>query len=274
VRFVAYNVENWLTMERTVNGAGAPGREKPDKERRAVVAMIVAAQPDVLGVCEMGGETEVAELGKRLANAGLPLPYHIVVGGADPTRHLALLSKYPIQTPTAHDHLSYSSFGKSYSMQRGILDAVVETPAGPVQFVGVHLKSKRDVDGEDQEDMRRNEAHLLRRELDALLESDPGAKLVVYGDMNDTRQSPAIRTVQGPEKGPKSLTIAPLKDSRGESWTQHWSYQEVYSRIDYVMLSSSLKSSLVNEESRVMDEAAWSDASDHRPLLIVLKHLN
>ena len=270
VRFVTYNVRNWLTMERTEGGdrAAAP---KPEKERAAVTQALLAAKPDILGVAEIGNEEDVKDLQKHLSDAGWPMPNAHLNRGIDPTRSLVILSKYPIGKTVPRDDLSYRLQGEEFKMQRGILDASIETPRGTFRFLGVHLKSKREIQEGNEEEMRRNEAHLLRRELDEILAEDPQARLVVYGDFNDTRNSPSIRAIQGSGRDANALTTLPLKDSRGEYWTHHWDFQDVYSRIDYVMLSPALKDSVDRKNSKILDTQEVTKASDHRPLLVLLK---
>ena len=271
VRFIAYNVENWLTMDRYVDGKSLKGAPKPEKEKMAIAELLADAKPDILGVSEIGNEEDVKDLQAYLAKVGHPMPHFHLNRGADPTRSLALVSRFPIGKTVVRDYLTYSSKGRDYAMQRGILDASVETPAGAFRFLGVHLKSKRETDDGDQEDMRLNEAHLLRREIDAILSGEPDSRLVVYGDFNDTRQSPTVRTIHGGGKSPKSLVMIALKDSRGHYWTHHWDFQDVYSRIDYVMVSGALKQSIEWDASKVIDNDAVAGASDHRPLLVILK---
>ena len=271
LRFLSYNVENWLTMDRYVDGKSLKGSPKPEKERLATARVIVAAKPDVLGVSEIGDEDDVRDLQQFLEEAGHPMPHFHLNRGADPTRSLALLSRFPIENPVVHEDLSYRSNGREYQMQRGILDATVESPTGPIRFLGVHLKSKRETEDGDQEDMRLNEAHLLRRVIEGVMKEDEDARLVVYGDFNDTRNSPAIRTVRGGGKNPMAMLMVALKDSRGEYWTHHWDYQDVYSRFDYVMVSSPLKDSVDWDRCQILDDGDVTVASDHRPLLVILK---
>ena len=133
------------------------------------------------------------------------------------------------------------------------------------------LKSKLDTETGDQDDMRLQEAHLLRREIDAILRDDPQARLVVYGDFNDTRNSPAIRAARGPGNSPRSLEMIGFKDSKGESWTHHWETEDVYSRIDYVMISDALRKSVDWGRCKIVDADDLDGASDHRPLLVILK---
>jgi len=271
VRLVTYNVENWLTMDRYVKGKQVQGAPKPESERHAVTEAILSAKPDILGVSEIGDEKDVKDLQKHLADAGLTLPHFHLNRGADATRSLVILSRFPIGKTVAHENLSYQLGAKKYGMQRGILDATIDTPAGAFRFLGVHLKSKREVEEGDQEEMRRQEAHLFRREIDSILESDPQARLVVYGDFNDTRQSPTVKTVHGPGNGPRSLNMIALKDSRGQYWTHYWDFQDVYTRIDYVLVSQALRRSVEWDMSKIIDNEAVAGASDHRPLLVILK---
>ena len=271
VRFMAYNVENWLTMDRYVDGKSQKGSQKPEKEKLAIAGLLAEAKPDILGVSEIGDEDDVKDIQAYLEKAGHPMPHAHLNRGSDPTRSLVLLSRYPIGKTVVRDKLTYRSQGRDYAMQRGILDAAIETPAGAFRFLGVHLKSKRETEDGDQEDMRLNEAHLLRREIDGILSEEPEARLVVFGDFNDTRQSPTVRTIHGGGKNPKSLLMIALKDSRGHYWTHHWDYQDVYSRIDYVMVSGALRDSIDWDRCKILDHEAVAGASDHRPLLVILK---
>ena len=271
VRFIAYNVENWLTMDRYIDGKSVDGAPKPEKEKQAISTLLAGAKPDILGISEIGGEDDVKDLQSWLERAGHPMPHAHLSRGVDPTRSLVLLSRYPIGKVVKRDNLTYSSKGREYGMQRGILDATVDTPAGEFRFLGLHLKSKRETEEGDQEDMRLNEGHLLRREIDKILGEDPQARLVVYGDLNDTRQSPTVRTIHGGGKNPRSLLMIALKDSRGHYWTHHWDFQDVYSRIDYVMVSGALRNSVDWDNCRIIDHEAVAAASDHRPLLVIFK---
>ena len=105
-----------------------------------------------------------------------------------------------------------------------------------MRFLGVHLKSKREIAEGDQELIRRNEAYLLRKHADAIMADDPEVLLCVYGDLNDTRRTTAVRSVKGPYGSPRFLEDLMIRDSRGMLWTHYWDYQHVYSRFDYVLV--------------------------------------
>jgi endonuclease/exonuclease/phosphatase family metal-dependent hydrolase len=271
LRFMAYNVENWLTMDRFVDGKQLKGAPKPETEKQAVVAMIAKHRPDVLGLCEIGQKSDLEEIQAALKNVGLDLPHAHHSGGSDPTRYLGLLSRHPIASTAAIKESEYQLKGVTFGFNRGVLDATVDAGGKPFRFLGVHLKSKREVEEGDQEEMRINEARLLRRRESNRRAADPEARLVVYGDFNDTRPTRAFKTVTGSYNDPGYLTAIPFKDSRGHAWTHHWAPHDIYSRIDFVTVSRSLRPEVDFRASFVVDDPEWESASDHRPLMAIFK---
>ena len=269
-RFVAYNLQNWLTQERATDQGVVPA-SKPEASKRAAIGLLASVRPDVLGVCEIGDRNDLADVQQRLKAAGLDLPHACFSGGVDSTRRLGLLSKFPIVSTVTPVDLDYRLGGRGFGMQRGILDATVEIAGKPVRFLGVHLKSKRPVPEGDQADMRLHEAHLLRRHLDTILSAEPNARLVVYGDFNDTKASDTLKTIQGPFNHPRFFAAIPLADRQGNAWTHAWEAEDLYSRYDWILTSQSLKPRIDSPGCRIVDEPEWREASDHRPVLAVFK---
>lgn len=268
-RFVAYNVQNWLTMEREVDDKHVTNIPKPDDEKIAVIRVLVEAAPDVIGICEIGETTDLAEIQELLKTAGVNLPHLHFTGGSDPVRSLGFLSRFPIISTAKPAETDFRLHGRTFSINRGILDATVSVHGEPYRFIGVHLKSKRSTDDVDQEEMRIHEARLLRRHVDAVMKKNQDAKIVVYGDFNDTQPSSAFKTIVGNFNGAGYLTAIPLKDSRGHAWTHHWAPHDIYSRIDFITVSRSLRSAVDFEHSYLIDSADWDKASDHRALVAV-----
>lgn len=271
LRFIGYNVENWLVMDRYVDGKNLKDANKPEEQKLAVITILARLKPDVLGLCEIGQKEDILDLQTRLRAAGVDLPNLHYVGGVDPTRHLALLSRFPISRTANIAKSDYSLEGQSFSIQRGVLDATVTANGSDYRFIGVHLKSKREVENGDQAAMRLNEAHLVRSHIETILSTDPSTKLAVYGDFNDTRASPAIKLIQGSYNHPQYLTPLPLKDRRGEYWTHFWEREDVYSRFDWIFVSQPLKPEVNFDASRILDEPEWDKASDHRAVMMLLK---
>jgi endonuclease/exonuclease/phosphatase family metal-dependent hydrolase len=271
LRFVAYNVENWLTMDRMVDNRQLKNAPKPDSEKKAVIKLLANNKPDIIGLCEIGEAKDFAEIQKSLKAAGLDLPHSYYTGGSDPVRHLGLLSRFPIISTAKPAETDFRLNGQTFSINRGILDATIKARGKSYRFLGVHLKSKRVIEDADQEEMRVHEARLLRRHVDALLRENPQARLIVYGDFNDTRSTKTLKTITGSYNDPGYLTAIPAKDSRGDAWTHHWALQDVYSRIDFITVSRSLRPEVDFRASRIIDDPDWSKASDHRPLLAIFK---
>lgn len=271
LRFIAYNVENWLTMDRYVDRKALKNSPKPQSEKDAVIKLLVGNTPDVIGLCEIGEAKDLAEIQDALKAAGLVLPHSHYTGGSDPVRHLGLLSRFPITSTAKPAETDFRLNGQTFSINRGILDATILARGKPYRFLGVHLKSKRAIEEADQEEMRVHEARLLRRHVDALLRADPQARLVVYGDFNDTRPTRACKTVTGSYNDPGYLTALPVKDSRGHAWTHHWSLHDIYSRIDFITVSRALRPEVDFPASHIIDDPDWEKASDHRPLIAIFK---
>ncbi|MES2440824.1 MAG: endonuclease/exonuclease/phosphatase family protein [Verrucomicrobiota bacterium] len=271
LRFIAYNVENWLTMDRYVDGKNLKGAPKPESEKQAVVSILTRHSPDVIGLCEIGEATDLAEIQEKLKAAGLDLPHSHYTGGSDPTRHLGLLSRFPITSTAKPAETEYQLAGHTFAINRGILDATIEARGKPYRFLGLHLKSKRDSEQGDQEAIRLNEARLLRRHVDSILKSNENARLVVYGDFNDTRSAPVMKTIAGKYNAPDYLTAIPAKDSRNDAWTHHWALHDVYSRFDFIMVTRGLRSDVDFRAAKIIDDIGWEKASDHRAVMAIFK---
>lgn len=271
VTFCAYNLRNWLNQADPDDPGAAP-REKPEREKRKIVEFLGQIRPDVLGVCEIGTPADLADLQSRLRAAGLDLPHHEFCRGADPQRSLALLSRHPLTQRRSAGPLPYRIEGETLRLQRGILDASVAiAPGFELRFLGVHLKSRREVAEADQELMRRGEAHLLRRHLDAIYATESQPSLVVYGDFNTHRNEPALLEVIGSRALDSHLLELPVRDRHGLLWTHFWEAADVYSRLDYLFVSRALRPRVDSARSRIFDAADFEVASDHRPLVLVLK---
>jgi endonuclease/exonuclease/phosphatase family metal-dependent hydrolase len=161
--------------------------------------------------------------------------------------------------------------GQPFAINRGILDATIMAHGKQYRFLGVHLKSKREIEDADQEEIRIHEARLLRRHVDSILKENPDARFIVYGDFNDTRPSKAFKIVTGSYDDPGYLTAIPFKDSRGEAWTHHWAMHDIYSRIDFVTVSRAMRPEVDFRASYLVDEPGWEQASDHRPMVAVFR---
>jgi endonuclease/exonuclease/phosphatase family metal-dependent hydrolase len=270
-RFISYNVENWLTMDRYVDQKSLKNAPKPESEKQAAISILARHAPDVIGLSEIGQPSDLAEIQQRLKSAGLNFPHSQYAGGSDMTRHLGFLSRFPISSTSNSAELEYRLAGQIHTMNRGILDATISANGKAYRFLGVHLKSKRESEQGDQEAIRLNEARLLRQHVNSILKQDADARVTVYGDFNDTRGTATIKAITGNYNDPIYLTAVPAKDSHGEAWTHYWDSRDVYSRLDFVMVARALRREIDFPAAKVIDDAEWSQASDHRPILVIFK---
>jgi len=270
VRFIAYNLKNYLTMRRYSDGKSSY-TGKPEAEIEALLKVIVGGKPDILGICEIGSKEDLADFQKRLAAKGINLPHTHHVQGSDSVRSLAILSKYPVKANPKPADSDYTLSGKQFFISRGIMDATVKITGKDVRFLGVHFKSKRPISEADQEMMRRNEAELLRKHIDTILDENKEAYLLAYGDFNDTKRTKTVYTVKGRANSSKRLELLEFADSRGEVWTHHWGRENIYSRIDFCMTSLALTPFVKLDSCLLLDPEYWELGSDHRAMLMIIR---
>ena len=270
ITFAHYNIENYLEMNRREGSQPAFG-PKPEREKNTLVRIIKEIHPDILGVAEMGPPDQFGEFQKRLKEAGFEFPFTEYVSAADPDRHLALLSRFAIVERHSAKELFFDLNGQREPVERGFLDVTIEVnPAFRLRVVGAHLKSKLAVpSGESL--LRRNEARLLRQHIDGVLAEDPTENLLVYGDLNDTRDQPAIQEILGPRQGPSRLKEIPLTDAQGDRWTYYRRLSDTYDRIDYILADQALLPQIDQSRSYLYRSLDWYSASDHRPVVVVIR---
>ncbi len=271
LRVLSYNLRHFLCAE---NDASRE-QEIPVKSAAQIelIADIIAgAQPHVLGVCEMGSEKDLKRLQLELAKRGQPMPFSHMHYGRDAVRHLAMLSKFPIHPHHYDQKTSFQLDGRRFEMSRGLLHASIHFESGPVHFLGLHLKSMRPVDYADQAALRRHEAELARTYIDAQFKQNPDIQLVVHGDLNDHRNSAAVHALCSSGEKSSQLTPLSISDADGQRWTHYWKLQDHYSRLDYFLLSAKLQKHFSCKHSQILSPKSWYFASDHRPLLLVMKN--
>lgn len=272
LRIATYNVENYLPADRMTAAGFRPVYPKPEREKAALRAVIREIAADVLVMQEMGPRAYLEELRRDLRAEGTDYPYTAWGRGADAERHLAILSRLPLETVRMHDDLAFPYLGARESVKRGLLEASVETAAGPVTIFTVHLKSRlTESDGDPASAIRRAaEAVAIRDRVLARFPDPAAARFVLLGDCNDGRNSRAVAALQ--KRGRVEIaTLLPAADSRGESWTHAWRREDSYSRVDLILVSGGLLPSVFYGVSRIHDSTYVRSASDHRPVYIDIK---
>lgn len=245
------------------------------------VESLVRLNADVLGLVEIGNRESTTHLLKALQAEGLDYPYYEWMSSNDGTLNLAVFSRYPLTQTVRHKKDHYTLGGTIYSPKRGFLETQVQvTDDYSFTVLLTHLKSQVESKKESQEEIRLEEAKLLRKKVDALLKKDPDADFVLMGDLNDDYSSRPLRTLLGYQKGVKRLAdarpIEPIGDTlpeertrgkfRSIAWTHFYSAEDSYSRLDYILYSPGLRNQFEQDQTWIAVVPNWGQASDHRPI--------
>ena len=273
-RVASYNVEGYLDSP-------LPGRPiKTAASKAQIRESILAIRPDVLALQEVGSSNALAELQSSLESEGLSLPHREFVTGSDTNIHVAILSRFPFGSRQQHTNLSFLLGGRRFHVSRGFSEVDIQVNSVYCfTLISAHLKSRRAVPQADEGELRLEEAKLLRERIDARLKENPGINLVVLGDFNDTKDSPALKAIIGRGKAklvdtrPTESSGAPAPDpddsneSRAITWTHYYGKEDTYSRIDYVLLSPGMAREWSRAGTFVLASQGWGLASDHRPVV-------
>jgi endonuclease/exonuclease/phosphatase family metal-dependent hydrolase len=269
-----YNVENYLLAASGTRPAKSS--ESQAKVRESIRAMAA----DVLGLQEIGGTNALLELRASLQAEGLDYPYWEHVAAWDTNIQVAVLSKFPIIASRSHTRDGFLLGGRRFRVSRGFAEVDIRVnPRYTFTLLVAHLKSKRPIPEADQNELREQEALMLREKIDARLRLNPNSNLIVVGDLNDVKDAISTRAVLG--KGKSSLVDVRPAERNGDdlpparpqyaprniSWTYFYGKEDSYSRIDYILLSRGMARELDRGRTYVLALPNWGLASDHRPII-------
>ena len=271
VTIATYNVENYGPADRMTEAGFRKDYPKPETEKRALRTVIKALAADVLVLQEMGNRQHLDELRRDLKTEGVDYPFAELASAADEDRHMAILSKRALASPTTHTDLSFSYLGGKETVKRGLLEVTISTASGPVTIFAVHLKSRYTDRADDPMSAirRAGEATAVRDRILKQFPQPAQARFLVIGDCNDSRISKAVGFLQ--KRGKTEVAqLLPAADSRGENWTHAYRKEDSYSRVDHILVSPELAAAVVERRARIFDGAGVREASDHRPVFVVL----
>ncbi|MDB6168039.1 MAG: Endonuclease/exonuclease/phosphatase [Verrucomicrobia bacterium] len=267
-----YNVENYGVADRMTEAGYRKDYPKPETEKRALRAVIRGLDADILVLQEIGQMPYFEELQRDLKAEGLGYPHAFLLEGPDPDRHVALLSRRKFKAVVPHAALMFPYPGGSERVKRGIVEATVATSAGDLTLFGVHWKSRfTDRPDDPQSALRRlGEATAVR---DTVLERFPDperAKFLILGDFNDGRTGKAMQRLG--RRGKTCVAhLLPAADGQGETWTHAYRKEDTYSRVDHVLVSPGLLTSVRGGVARIYDQPPVREASDHRPVVVTIE---
>jgi endonuclease/exonuclease/phosphatase family metal-dependent hydrolase len=272
LRVATYNVNNYLIMDRMVDGSWRPAYPKPESEKAIVREVITVASPDILVLQEIGSSEFLEELRIDLKQAGLHYPYAVHMQGVDTERHLAVLSKQSPVEVVKHDDLDFKYFDGREMVKRGMLELRFNLGQGQFfQLFAVHLKSRFAENKADAESaMRRaREAEACRDRLIERTIEKGQINYLVLGDFNEHPVSAPLRRFY--QRGDLEIgTWVPAFDSRGESWTYHYAREYRYEAVDGVVASPAMRAFIKNGHAQIVDIPSALSGSDHRLVFLDL----
>ena len=252
-----------------VDGVYRKNYPKSELSKAALRQEIREANADVLALQEMGGESYLRELQLDLKREGLDYPHAVVLDGAD-ERKLAILSKVAWARTIEKKELLFDYLGQKVAVKRGLLGVVFEDEKGEWAVFNVHLKAKfTDVSEDPTSAIRRlGEARAIRDEMLKMYPPKAKGRYIVVGDFND---DPKSKPVQSFLRRGKTILgyLVPTEDSHGERWTQFYHGKDIYSRVDYLVVSPEMEKGIKKEALRILDRQdvacpRWKQPTDHR----------
>jgi endonuclease/exonuclease/phosphatase (EEP) superfamily protein YafD len=250
VRVASWNVHD-LFDERADPGTLDPALPPVLVEARldAVAAVLRRLDADVVLLQEV---ERLSLLLRLAARAGYPEAR--LLEGNDPRGiDVALLSRWPVVRYQGHAGERTAAGGLLWP--RDAVEAEVHLGSARLLLVGTHLSSGLS----DPDGVRRHlQATRLRELADRAAAGDPGALVLVGGDLNDEAASPALVPVFGDGR---------WLDAAGPAWT--WSDGRLREELDHLVLGAAQAERLL--AGQVADGPDVAAASDHRPVVVDLR---
>lgn len=261
------NLQNYLIMDRLVDGYWHENYPKPEIECKILRSIIARVNPDVLALQEIGDPPFLEDLWHDLNRSGVGHYRHSywVRGEKDEKRHLALLTRLPVVSQKPPNELQFSYYGEKTSPRRGLMEVEFLTNGKSWRLFNLHLKSKWTERKDDPQaaNLREKEARAIRDYIRHTYPPETGPMHIVLGDFNDFKNSAAIRRFQKVNKTTLHQ-ILPCKDTMGYFWTHYYKKQDSYDRIDYIFASPSMMKHYVKGSARIADPLRSLEGSDHR----------
>ncbi|MDZ4742551.1 MAG: endonuclease/exonuclease/phosphatase family protein [Verrucomicrobiota bacterium] len=274
----SYNIRNWTSTDREIDGKYVKDAEKPPSEKKAVVSILKSMNPDILIVQEMGDDKYFEDFKNQLKENGLEYAYSERVTGASPRISQVILSRYPVLSSTPRTNDVFEISGRQEGVQRGFIDCTIQISKEiKLKVMGVHLKSKRGSDSSTFPSiLRRREALALRGYIVDFLTTNPDGYIIIGGDFNDSYGSEPLKTIIGERRSENKLYDLWLYDWLGDRWTHNFDSRREYSQLDFLMVNQNLFKHFLADQSFVYrehpgdpDYLKYTSASDHRPIMAV-----
>lgn len=254
-------------MDRLAGDRWLENYPKPESEKKIIRSIVKSVNPDVLAIQEMGGAPLLEEFWQDLNSSGIGNYKHCfwAKGREGEERHLALLSRLPLEVCIDHSNLELQYFNQKLFLRRGLMEVTFRTSGIEWRLFNLHLKSKwTERDDDPQSSMlREKEARCIRDFIRQNHPPESNSMHLIVGDFNDFKKSAPLRRFLQVNKTVLHHML-PCRDFMGRFWTHHYAKQDSYDRIDYMLASPAMFNAYVPDSGRIADHFRCLEGSDHR----------
>ncbi len=158
-------------------------------------------------------------------------------------------------------------------VERGFIHAVFDINGYIFHIFGAHLKDKSKHPLYNQYNMRRYEARRLRALITETIKGDKKhpANIILLAGLNESCGKAPVKDIYNRRFGiPKRLFDLRPVDSINVSWTTLNETLDEYERIDYIIISSGIIPEVILDETMIIENPNWQQASIHRPLIVTI----
>jgi endonuclease/exonuclease/phosphatase family metal-dependent hydrolase len=249
LRVATWNVHDLFDAEDRLDAPGAlddvPAEAEVEAKIASVAAVLVRVDADVVVLQEV----ETLALAEALATRAGYAEARLVEGNDPRGIDVAALSR--VRVAAYVSHASETGPDGAPLWPRDCVELHVRASGRRVAVVASHLSSALSDDGT----RRAQQAARMREIADGLSAADPGALVLVAGDLNDASGAPALAPLLG--DGAWRDALPP------DAWT--WSSGSRRAHLDYVLVPRASAPSLLDAGVVAGEDVAV--ASDHLPVI-------
>ncbi len=276
ITIAAYNVENMFDVFDNPYTLDEQTDIKSRDAIRSLASAIQAINADVVAFQEVENEYVLKAMVKEfLPDAGYD---YVAVIPSNNDRGICngVISRKPILSVTSHRWLEFKAPGdeRTWRFARDLLKVrIAASDQQVIDLYVVHLKSKRDGKNDPQSrTWRLAEATKAREIIEAQLQRDPDAMVMILGDFNDYIDSPPLKTLTKPMGDASEPMLVNLHEGLPkEKAGTYLRGDHAGSIIDFMLASPALARAKVQDSAKVIHDEKLTAGSDHAPILATFK---
>lgn len=261
-----YNVQNLFDSTNDADHQDELPSESAVKKKLALVGEAIRLlDADVLALQEVENLSILLRLNEEeLGDLGYS-EIRLIEGNDVRGIDVALLSRLPVRSLISHRHDTFPGVDgntTTYGFSRDCLEVYLDLSADRTAVLLLnHLRASSVNNPEDGQSRRQAQAQYVGQLAKNIIGNDSSTRLVIVGDLNDTPDSRTLELIRG-----DSPQLADLLSEYGvgEHHTTRWTDAKQF---DYILASGALEAELVEGSVHAAHDDAYSDASDHFPVI-------